>query len=305
MSKSADAFRTISEVAEWLDTPAHVLRFWEARFKEISPIKRGGGRRFYRPEDMLLLGGIKHLLHEKGLTIKAVQDILASEGNDHVAGLSPLSLTGEATPKAQSTAEEKRVDAPTPAVEVADTGAAEHAPEAPFIEAEPEDLPPQKSAEIVSLKPPTAPSDQPLAPEEAATDEITAPAAPSEDPAPTTPPLQETAPAPQEPEPLEEPVAIDETPVEPAPVAKAPEDSTDIAAEPIETDPPAEDTPLQNKRPAIVMTPPDPADDADVTPINSALDRLKAQRPTFEKCPAQARETAISALRELSKKLAG
>ncbi len=88
MSKSADAFRTISEVADWLEIQAHVLRFWESKFTQVKPIKRAGGRRYYRPNDMLLLGGIKRLLHEDGLTIKGVQKILREEGMNHVASLS-------------------------------------------------------------------------------------------------------------------------------------------------------------------------------------------------------------------------
>jgi DNA-binding transcriptional MerR regulator len=88
MPKSPDAFRTISEVAEWLDIQAHVLRFWESKFTQVKPIKRAGGRRYYRPADMLLLGGIKKLLHEDGLTIKGVQKILREEGMSHVVALS-------------------------------------------------------------------------------------------------------------------------------------------------------------------------------------------------------------------------
>ncbi len=88
MAKSADAFRTITEVAEWLDTPAHVLRFWESRFTQIKPVKRAGGRRYYRPADMLLLGGIKKLLHDDGITIKAAQKLLREEGIKHVQSLS-------------------------------------------------------------------------------------------------------------------------------------------------------------------------------------------------------------------------
>lgn len=86
--KSPEAFRTISEVSTWLDTPAHVLRFWESRFTQVKPVKRAGGRRYYRPSDMLLLGGIKRLLHEDGLTIRGVQKILREEGVRHVAALS-------------------------------------------------------------------------------------------------------------------------------------------------------------------------------------------------------------------------
>jgi DNA-binding transcriptional MerR regulator len=89
MSKSKDAFRTISEVADWLETPAHVLRFWESKFTQVKPVKRAGGRRYYRPADMKLLGGIKNLLHDDGLTIKGVQKLLREHGVKHVAALSP------------------------------------------------------------------------------------------------------------------------------------------------------------------------------------------------------------------------
>ncbi len=88
MAKSPDAFRTISEVADWLGVQAHVLRFWESKFSQVKPIKRAGGRRYYRPADMLLIGGIKKLLHDDGLTIKGVQKILREEGMSHVADMS-------------------------------------------------------------------------------------------------------------------------------------------------------------------------------------------------------------------------
>lgn len=79
-SKAPDAFRTISEVAEDLDIPQHVLRFWETRFSSIRPLKRGGGRRYYRPDDVELLKGIRQLLYGQGYTIKGVQRILKEEG---------------------------------------------------------------------------------------------------------------------------------------------------------------------------------------------------------------------------------
>lgn len=84
MSKAADAFRTISEVGAELEVPKHVLRFWEAKFPQIRPMKRGGGRRYYRPSDMELLRGIRHLLHAEGYTIKGVQKILREQGIDVV-----------------------------------------------------------------------------------------------------------------------------------------------------------------------------------------------------------------------------
>ncbi len=80
MDKSPDAFRTISEVAIDLDLPQHVLRFWETRFAQIKPLKRGGGRRYYRPDDVDLLKGIRHLLYGEGYTIRGVQRILKEQG---------------------------------------------------------------------------------------------------------------------------------------------------------------------------------------------------------------------------------
>ena len=69
MKKAPDAFRTISEVAEILETPAHVLRFWESKFYQIKPVKRAGGRRYYRPDDVALINGIRNLLQDQGMTI--------------------------------------------------------------------------------------------------------------------------------------------------------------------------------------------------------------------------------------------
>ncbi len=90
MEKSEDAFRTISEAAEDLDLPQHVLRFWETRFPQIRPMKRGGGRRYYRPDDVELLRAIRHLLYNDGYTIKGVQRILKERGVRAV-----LSLRGD------------------------------------------------------------------------------------------------------------------------------------------------------------------------------------------------------------------
>src|SRR3569623_548856 len=83
--KSAEAFRTISEVAQELDVPQHVLRFWESRSAQVKPVKRAGGRRYYRPEDVDLLKGIQSLLYTDGLTIKGVQKVLKERGLRHVA----------------------------------------------------------------------------------------------------------------------------------------------------------------------------------------------------------------------------
>lgn len=115
MAKSPGAFRTIREVAEWLETPAHVLRFWESKFRQITPVKRAGGRRYYRPADMLLLGGIKKLLHEDDLSIKEVIRKLRTDGIKSVQALSrPLEgETATTADKPDMVSEETPVVAPT------------------------------------------------------------------------------------------------------------------------------------------------------------------------------------------------
>ena len=88
--KAPGAFRTIGEVSDLLDTPAHVLRFWESRFAQIKPVKRAGGRRYYRPGDVELLAGIKRLLHDDGMTIRGVQKMLQERGVRHVCAMATL-----------------------------------------------------------------------------------------------------------------------------------------------------------------------------------------------------------------------
>lgn len=101
--KAPDAFRTISEVAEDLDLPQHVLRFWETRFSQIKPMKRGGGRRYYRPDDIDLLRGIRTLLYAEGFTIRGVQRLLKERGVAFVAGVGQAGSAeagdGEAAPE--------------------------------------------------------------------------------------------------------------------------------------------------------------------------------------------------------------
>ncbi len=87
VEKSPNAFRTISEVSDALEVPAHVLRFWESKFSQIKPVKRGGGRRYYRPTDLDLIRGIRDLLYTDGLTIKGVQQVLREHGVRHVMEL--------------------------------------------------------------------------------------------------------------------------------------------------------------------------------------------------------------------------
>lgn len=104
--KAPTAFRTISEVAADLDVPQHVLRFWESKFPQIRPLKRGGGRRYYRPDDVALLTRIRALLYAEGYTIKGVQRLLQEGG-----GRSPTRATAAATPP-QQTAPVPEADVP-------------------------------------------------------------------------------------------------------------------------------------------------------------------------------------------------
>ena len=92
--KSSDAFRTISEVAQHLDIPPHVLRFWETKFSTLRPLKRSGGRRYYRPDDVALLERIRDLLYKEGFTIKGAQKHLSNrQGGGQVAGA--LGMSGQ------------------------------------------------------------------------------------------------------------------------------------------------------------------------------------------------------------------
>jgi DNA-binding transcriptional MerR regulator len=109
LDKAPDAFRTISEVAEEINVPQHVLRFWESRFAQIKPLKRGGGRRYYRPEDIDLLRGVRHLLYGEGYTKRGVQRILREEGLAFVqsvwrAGTQPPPAADEGDEEPESSA---------------------------------------------------------------------------------------------------------------------------------------------------------------------------------------------------------
>jgi len=95
LDKAPEAFRTISEVADELEVPKHVLRFWEAKFAQLKPMKRGGGRRYYRPEDVSLLRGIRFLLYNDGYTIRGVQKILREHGPRFVMDYRRMSEDGE------------------------------------------------------------------------------------------------------------------------------------------------------------------------------------------------------------------
>lgn len=167
MDKSPEAFRTITEVSKWLDTPAHVLRFWESRFPEVSPVKRAGGRRYYRPEDMRILGGIKTMLHDKGQSIKDVQDLLSSDGAAAIAEQSPdLDFNDTAAQTNDDAA------APSRLTLFGDT-----APSAAVIDTSPEAEPTSPSPEQIAgdadtdgtTPDPIAPASDPQAPEPAPT----------------------------------------------------------------------------------------------------------------------------------------
>lgn len=107
--KSTAAFRTISEVAAELNLPQHVLRFWETKFPTIRPLKRGGGRRYYRPEDVVLLRGIRDLLYDDGYTIKGVQKLLRQNGAKGLAGAGAVGQgEDEGDPTGLSLTEDKR-----------------------------------------------------------------------------------------------------------------------------------------------------------------------------------------------------
>ncbi len=120
MDKSPEAFRTISEVAEEMDLPQHVLRFWETRFPQIKPLKRGGGRRYYRPDDVDLLRAVKQLLYGEGYTIKGVQKLLREQGAAMVA----RGLVGRDGAEATKAAADAVVEKPAAARAGADAGLA-------------------------------------------------------------------------------------------------------------------------------------------------------------------------------------
>lgn len=107
-NKSAEAFRTIREVAEVIDVPQHVLRFWESKFRQVDPLKRGGGRRYYRPDDVILIKKIKQLLYDDGYTIKGVQKLLNESKNKNVVvNKSPLKTVSKTDTDSSETSEDR------------------------------------------------------------------------------------------------------------------------------------------------------------------------------------------------------
>lgn len=285
MAKSPDAFRTISEVAEWLDTPAHVLRFWESKFSQVKPVKRAGGRRYYRPADMQLLGGIKKLLHDDGMTIKGAQKMLNESGVAAISALSQpleddLADAVEAAPApAEPVPTAKPAPRPTPQDAAADEVSQETEEAPPGIAAEPTKPEPQETAAPPATDTPapdTPAPDTSVAPTPAADTSTAAP-----EPIPTPVPLPNTASEP-EPEVVPEPEAKPEAEpeAEPEPVltfrhsapASPPAAETDAATEPVtdaHTDSrvdasAAPDVPSMADRMAEILVP--PADDTIAAP---------------------------------------
>jgi len=190
MTKSSQAFRTIREVAEWLDVAAHVLRFWESKFPQIKPVKRAGGRRYYRPSDMELVGGIKVLLHDRGLTIRGVQRLIRDEGLASVMALSP----------------------PLGVADISEVEPLAHASDAPVQEggdAAAQDLP-QDAVPTAAVAVPVAPPPVPLAP---------APV-PAPVPAPAPKPMPQARPPAPEQDAQQPSLALD-LPLHPAPIPAA------------------------------------------------------------------------------------
>ena len=173
--KSREAFRTISEVAEWLDVPTHVLRFWESRFSQIKPVKRAGGRRYYRPSDMRIIGGVKTLLHDQGMTIRGVQKLFREEGIKHVSSYSPR-LDGEL-------AETERTDEKANVIEGRAVTAPLASPALTSRNAQPDPVvdptaAPTAEGDIAPASPPVPPSPEPAEPDVI---EATAEETPSDD----------------------------------------------------------------------------------------------------------------------------
>jgi DNA-binding transcriptional MerR regulator len=183
MKKAPEAFRTISEVAELLDTPAHMLRFWESKFYQIRPVKRAGGRRYYRPDDVALINGIRILLQDRNQTLRGVQRLLQEKGLRHVIEIG--AKLPEPPPGARP---------PEAADEAGDEGgheggeAAAVAPAAPPSPAR-EGARPQAAAiaEVRPLPAPRPPAPVPVPPR-----------TPAPAPAATTPPVEDEPPLPPE-----------------------------------------------------------------------------------------------------------
>ncbi|GAA5078769.1 MerR family transcriptional regulator [Roseibacterium beibuensis] len=266
MSKSPDAFRTIREVADWLGVAPHVLRFWESKFSQIRPVKRAGGRRYYRPADMELVGGIKVLLHDRGMTIRGAQRMIREEGVAAVMALSPSPDESQGPSEPIEGIAEETAWQSDAGAEIAEAGAEPSADDGPATESKPEpDLAPESEPEL-DLPPQTAPEPASPAPTET----------PAESGIADTPqPAPVEMGAPDAPEDSVENQAAAEAPTEVAGQDDAPAPSDTIAPD---TDAPKPDQP-------------------DLTPAD-ALDRL-AQLATTRPVPAE----TLAAMRRLQQRL--
>ncbi|MEM7488260.1 MAG: MerR family transcriptional regulator [Pseudomonadota bacterium] len=176
-TKAEGAFRTIREVSDWLGVPTHVLRFWESKFEQIAPVKGAGGRRYYRPEDMKLLGGIKVMLHDQGQTIRAVAQSIDDDGTEQVMAQSPaLDMPESAPPRT------RKVIRDTPAEEEAKAPSAEAEPDPT---PEPADEPADATDETLTEASVAEPAPDPAPAPDASSDPE--PAKPKADPAPSDP----------------------------------------------------------------------------------------------------------------------
>ncbi len=284
MAKSRDAFRTISEVAEWLDVPAHVLRFWESKFSQIKPVKRAGGRRYYRPSDMELISGIQKLLHEDGITIKGVQKILREEGVKHVASLGKAVEKGDDKPVIEAKAKPAPIpeDTPVEPADVIDLPTAEPAeaeadaepiePEMVAPTADVDQTPEPTKAETVADEFETTPAAEPSSASENDTVESVAPE--TADPAQSE--LFDVQSDDETPETavdeVPEPVATNTQDPTPEPVAPAPQ----IAAIDIPDDPTDDDTPIKPSVLAALSNRPS-AQAAQLRPLYDRLVALRAR----------------------------
>ncbi|GKY87570.1 MerR family transcriptional regulator [Sinisalibacter aestuarii] len=338
--KSPEAFRTISEVADWLGVPTHVLRFWESRFAQVKPVKRAGGRRYYRPADMELLGGIRKLLHEDGMTIRGVQKLLREQGVKHVAAMSPAldtsADTRDVTPDNVVDLSDRRGDrAPEDLSAVEDAEIVQDSAAEPAAASDdsderrfPFDDEPQPVAEAPEAEP-AAPADEPDAettlatpepdtgePVQAATDEpepAGEPQAAEDADADTTPDIADPLPEPETmeffahdaaPDMAEETAA--EPQHEPAPAEPVETDAADPMSSPDALDFAAHDaTPElaeEPAAPALVMPGigPDPEDDAIEVPEPLTL-ALRAARQARTRLPAAHLQALADRLDELAR----
>lgn len=292
MSKSADAFRTISEVADWLGVQAHVLRFWESKFTQIKPVKRAGGRRYYRPADMLLLGGIRKLLHKDGLSIKEVQTILRDLGVAHVSEMSHdlEAENPEAAPAVEPPKKSSPVAEPAPLPSATPSEQADAPTDAPVEEAQPlnDEAPAVSPMGESEEHPPQEPA---LAQPDAAQDTT------AEDVAPDAPQEEGMAPAPVPSEPdltvLTQDMTATDSPAAEAPSVMASPAQTDLLPEAPEQDaPPASAQPLAETAPAAAA--PSGEDGEEPQQMFMELDTPDAGAEVQEETAPQPEEPALS-----------